>query len=180
MSKPPSSPQPPKHLLIVISQRQPFTGLGFDFARTNDPKFADRPDAYIVSARDIDVQTGFFSALANRTLNIGGFDPALLELANSTKQPGTVAELISLPLLAAFGPATAFKGPVQFMEAEYDFLICGGDCHDWNQTAIDETYVNAKDVEVYLQPGTGHGMTMHRNASIGYKRTFDFLDRNGL
>lgn len=91
-----------------------------------------------------------------------------------------MAELTSLPLLAAYGPATEFTGPVQFMEAEYDFLICGGDCHDWNQTIIDATYLNAKDVEVYLQPGTGHGLTNHRNASLGYQVTFDFLSRNGL
>lgn len=165
---------PTSHAITV------FASLGFDFGRTNDPKFANRPDAYVVPARDIDVQTGFFSALANQTLDIGGFDVALLEHANNTKQPGPVAELLSLPLLAAYGPATHFTGPVQFMEAEYDFLICGGDCHDWNQTVIDAVYANAKDVEVYLQPGTGHGLTNHRNASIGYQKTFDFLSRNGL
>ena len=159
----------------------PPAALGLDFARTNDPKFGDRPDAYVVPARDLDIQTGFFSALANTTLGIGGFDPALLVLANSTKQPGTVGELTSLPLLAtSYGHATEFTGPVQFMEGVYDYIICSGDCHDWNQAAIDATFVNAKDVEVYLQPGTGHGLTMHRNASAGYQVTFDFLSRNGL
>lgn len=156
------------------------TTQGLDFARTNDPKFADRPDAYIVPARDIDVQTGFFSALANKTLGIGGFDPALLELANNTKQPGTLAEFATLPLLTLYGPAEEFTGPVQFMEGEFDYIICGGDCHDWDQAAIDATWVNAKDVEVYLQPGTGHGMPMHRNANTAFQVTFDFLARNGL
>lgn len=156
------------------------TSLGLDFGRTNDPKFADRPNAYVVPARDIDIQTGFFSALANTTVGIGGFDPALLEFANSTKQPGTIAELTTLPLLALYGPANDFTGPVQIMEAEFDYIICGGDCHDWDQAAIDATYTNAKDIEVYIQRDTGHGLTAHRNASSGYQATFDFLARNGL
>lgn len=154
--------------------------LGFDFARTNDPKFADRPDGYFVPALDIDIQTGFFSALRNTTLGIGGFEPALLELANNTKQPGTVGEQSTLPMLTEHGPAGDFTGPVRFVEGEFDYIICGGNCHDYNMTAIETTYANAKDIEVYLQPGTGHGSTLHRNASIWFHNTFEFLDRNGL
>ena len=67
------------------------------------------------------------------------------------------------------------------MLAEFDFLICDGDCRGAADMAVLETlYPNAKDIDVYIQEGTGHGLTMHRGAKKGYQVTLDWLDNNGL
>lgn len=78
-------------------------------------------------------------------------------------------------------PAAAdFKGPVQFVGGEYDFSVCLGDCRGYNQTMVDFMFPAASNVEVYLQPGTGHGLPFHYGARTGFKATFDWLDKNGL
>jgi hypothetical protein len=33
---------------------------------------------------------------------------------------------------------------------------------------------------VYVQPGSGHGLTLHKNATAGYGAMFDWLTLNGL
>ena len=35
-------------------------------------------------------------------------------------------------------------------------------------------------VDVYLQPGTGHGLPFHMGGQVGFKATFDWLAKNGL
>jgi hypothetical protein len=41
-------------------------------------------------------------------------------------------------------------------------------------------YPAASVIEVYIHPGVGHGLTLHKNATAGYKVMFDFFARNGL
>ena len=136
------------------------TGFAFQFAPENDPsRFGDLPSGYIVPDTASAVQTEFFSSKRDHKAGIGGFKPELLEYANNTKQPGTVGEFTSLTTLN-FGPAPQFTGAVQFMAAEYDFPVCGGDCRDYDLDLINLIYGNASDIDVYLQPGTGHGLTM--------------------
>ena len=155
-------------------------GSAFQFAAENDPeRFADRPSGYIVCDAASAIQTGFFSAKRDLKTGIGGFDAALLEYGSNTKQPVTVGEWLSstsLPL----GPAPLFKGPIQFNNGQYDVPNCAGDCSDFDINVLKQIYGNATNIDVYLQPGTGHGMTMHRNANIGYKATLDWPDKNGL
>lgn len=98
----------------------------------------------------------------------------------SIRQTGTASELTA-PFLDS-GPALAFRGPLQFMLAEFDFAICRGDCRGvYDLEALRQMYPSVSGViDVYTQAGTGHALTMHRGASLGYKATLDWLERNGL
>jgi hypothetical protein len=44
----------------------------------------------------------------------------------------------------------------------------------------DDLYPGATALDVHIQPGTGHGLTLSTNATAGYKVTFDFLKKAGL
>lgn len=67
------------------------------------------------------------------------------------------------------------------MLAEFDTGICGGDCKGtYDINFLKGAYPQAKSPEVYIQPGAGHGLTLHKNAGAGYQATFDYLGRNGL
>ena len=45
---------------------------------------------------------------------------------------------------------------------------------------VDAMFPASSDVEVYLQPGTGHGLPFHKGAQVGFKATFNWLAKNGL
>jgi pimeloyl-ACP methyl ester carboxylesterase len=155
----------------------------FQYAPEVDPElFSDSSSGYIVPGSKTSLQVGFFSSKVDKTSGLGGFDPNLLDYAWDIRQPITVTELGTGGLLLFNNPvAPGFKGPVQFMAGEYDFLICGGDCKGtFTQEILDTMYPMAKDVEVHLQPGTGHGLPFHYGAKTGFQATFDFLANNGL
>lgn len=63
-----------------------------------------------------------------------------------------------------------------------DLPICDGDCYGTYDLDYvkNSTFPKASALEVYIQPGTGHGLTLHQNATAGYQVMFDFLDKNGL
>ena len=126
------------------------------------------------------LQTGFFSTRANATAEIGGFDPEVLDYAFSIRQTITTSEFFPAPI--DLGPATQFEGPLQYMLAEYDFPVCGGDCRNtFDRDALRGQYPKAKgDIDIYTQPGNGHALTMHRGAGVGFKATLDWLDKNGF
>ena len=155
-------------------------GNEFEFARQNDPAlYKEFGSGYIVAGTPSGVQTGFFSSKRNETAGVGGFEPELLAYANEIKQPLAVGEMYSI-LGGNFGPATEFKGPIQLFEAEYDNLVCGGDCNGLLDDAqLKAMYPSASDINTHIQPGSGHGLTMHRGANAGYKLTFDWLSKNG-
>lgn len=162
----------------IIPQSIPVPGpgittFGFEFARENDPiAFADRGSGYIVQATKYNVQLIF---LHQETL-----DPAMLDYAFKIRQSGCVSELKSL-LTSTGKDGDKFKGPVQFFIGEYDYGNCGGDCKGaYDLEKIKKMYPAAKKVEAYLQPGTGHGLTLSKNATEGYKIMFDFLHRSGF
>lgn len=158
--------------------------MSLQYARESDPTlFADFPPGYTVVGTPSALQVGFLSTRANKTTGIGGFDPAVLEYMFRTRQPVSGAELGSAEvLLASVLTAPEYKRPVQFMLGEYDMQICLGDCKGtYNITKIeDDMYPKAKGVDIYLQPGTGHALPFHRDAHIGFRRTFDWLNENGL
>lgn len=146
---------------------------GFEFARENDPKlFADRGSGYMVSATKGNVQLNF--------LKKGSFEPALLDYAWKIRQTITVSEFQSLT--TGFGTEGAkFKGPFQMVIGENDYGSCGGDCTGaYDVEMIKKVYPGATDLDVHVQPGTGHGLTLSINATAGYKASFDFLHKSGL
>ena len=162
------------------------TGWGFEYAAQNDATlFGDRSSGYIVSGTQSAIQTGFFSTRANDATGVGGFEPALLDYGFSIRQPVATTEFLSPYQLNGGqlngGVAQDFRGPVQFVVGEFDFLDCGGDCKGtFDPAMIESLYPKATDVDIYIQEGTGHGLTMHRKADLGYKATLDWLDQHRL
>jgi hypothetical protein len=70
---------------------------------------------------------------------------------------------------------------MQFFLAEYDFPICAGDCKGtYSLARLKGQYFAAKDVNVHVQLGAGHGLTLHKNATAGYQVIWSYLQSQGL
>ncbi|KAF7557774.1 hypothetical protein G7Z17_g504 [Cylindrodendrum hubeiense] len=146
---------------------------GVDYAATSCPPF-NRTSGYVVCQKS-GIQNIFFAGDVHTAYTKG-----MLEYGDAIKQPVPVGELASAYHVLGL-PGPSLKAPVQYMLAEFDFYICGGDCKGiFNATAANNTYPNAATIEAYIQPNTGHAFTLHNNATAGYQVTFDFLTRNGL
>ncbi|KAK5134240.1 hypothetical protein LTR08_006783 [Meristemomyces frigidus] len=154
--------------------------LAFEYAATNNPTlFGDRGSGYIVPASISQVQLGFYHR--DNASDPAGFTDDLLAYGEVIKQPLTVAEWLSIRGLLKLGPSPGFKGPIQFFEAERDFLLCGSNCaDDYELATLEEFYPNASAIDVYLQPGAGHGLTFHKNATAGYAVMLTWLDSQGF
>ena len=148
------------------------TPFGLELAHLVDPVKFESRSGYLVQGTASTVQTIFFHQ--------GNFDPKLLTYANKVKQPITVGEYNSVGGLdLGYGPE--FRGPLQYLLAEFDFEICDGDCKNtYDVASLKQIYPNAKTIEAYIQPGAGHGLTLHRNATAGYEVSFKFLADHGL
>jgi pimeloyl-ACP methyl ester carboxylesterase len=149
------------------------TSFSVDYAATSSPSF-DRPSGYVVCKKS-GIQNIFFGGNPKTA-----FTPELLDYGNDIKQPVPIGEFASaFWLIGNYGPS--FKAPVQYLLPEFDFYICRGDCKGLaNVTALAQTYPNATEIEVAIQPNTGHALPLHNNATAGFQLTFDFLSRNGL
>ncbi|KAL5041832.1 hypothetical protein BDW71DRAFT_217378 [Aspergillus fruticulosus] len=148
--------------------------FGVEYAATSDPsRFGDRGSGYLVQGTESSLQQVFFKK--------GSFEPEMLKYANGIKDTGTTGELVSFPSALAM-PAAGFKGPILFALAEYDMATCLGDCKGtYNLTALkDEMFPSAGDVSVHLQPGSGHALTLHMNATGHYEAIFAYLGEHGL
>ena len=144
-----------------------------EYAATSSPPF-DRPSGYIVCQKS-GIQTIFFAGDPETA-----FTKEMLDYGDAIKQPVPIGEFASAYHIIGL-PGPSFEGPVQYMLAEFDFYICGGDCKGvYNLEDLNATYPNASDIDVAIQPNTGHAFPLHNNATAGYQLTFDFLARNGL
>jgi hypothetical protein len=64
---------------------------------------------------------------------------------------------------------------------EFDFPFCAGDCNGaFELDDVKAVFPDALDVSVYLQPGTGHVVTMSTNATSGYAEMFSYLHSFGF
>ena len=159
------------------------TSMDVFYAPEEDPKlFAGSSSGYIVPGTRSVIQSGFFSSRVNESTGIGGFEPKMLDYAYSIRQPITAPQIGSgVTLIESVPTAPEYTGPVQFILGEFDFLICLGDCRNtYNTTQVEAMYPKAKGVDIYFQPGTGHGMPFHNHARLGFKATFDWLAKNGF
>ncbi|KAK5721789.1 hypothetical protein LTR15_006381 [Elasticomyces elasticus] len=150
------------------------------FAPEVDPvRWGTYASGYIANADIYALQTIFFSR--RNDSDPAGFDNDLLEYAwNEVAAPITSGEWLSKSEIKQF-PAPAFTGPILFLEGEHDLGACLADCNGaFNATRATEVYPNAKMIDYYVQPGAGHGLTLHRNASAGYKAGFDWLSSQGF
>ncbi|KAF4451546.1 hypothetical protein F53441_5503 [Fusarium austroafricanum] len=147
--------------------------FGFEVAKLHDPKrFGDRPAGYAVQAS--------LSAIQQIFLKKGTFTLEALQYAEKIKQTGTVGELFSR-LSDGGKPNDSFKGPIQYFIGEYDYPFCYGDCNDtYDMKTLEGLTPGASHVEAYLQPGTGHGLTLSTNATLGYQVMLNYLDSHKL
>ncbi|CZR57996.1 uncharacterized protein PAC_07886 [Phialocephala subalpina] len=151
------------------------TPLGADLASVPPPQ--DLPNGYIINS----------DAEANKYLffKTGYYDPAILTLAENTKQPVTLGEILTLGSLSAMN---AYTGPVMVITGSSDLPYCGGDCLNTGgaaasipaQVRMNFPNVNAENFTAYIQPNTGHGINAHYNATGAYAAINDFLASKGL
>ena len=69
------------------------------------------------------------------------------------------------------------------MAADSDLIFCGADCVglvDGPDSPTYKVFAAAKPLEIYIQPNTGHGMNLHKNATGWYGVVNNFLTTNGL
>jgi pimeloyl-ACP methyl ester carboxylesterase len=147
--------------------------FGLEYAPAHNPAlFGDRGSGYLVQATRSNVQQIF--------LKKGSFEDAALAYAEAIKQTSTVGEMVSVgPVLAS--PVVGFKGPLQFFLAEHDYAICAGDCKNvTTPEALRQLYPGPSSIDIYVQPNTGHGLTLSQNATAGYQVMFNWLAAKGL
>lgn len=157
-----------------------FDAWGSQLARNDQPRrFGDLPTGYLTWANA--------SCNEKTFLYPGFFDPAILQFSESTKEPLTTGEVLTL----GGSPSTVpgFKGPVQVLVGNQDFIFCGGDCMATGDPAlvggsipggVTKAFPAAKAFEAYIQPNTGHAINLHYNATAAYKATQEFLIAQGL
>ena len=158
------------------------TSFGLEYAPLNNESlFGDRSSGYMVDGTLSGFQTIFFHpAQADAATGVGGFDTDVLDYAFSIRQTITTSEFLIPPQLN-LGAAPDFKGPLQFMLAEFDYPVCRGDCRiPFDLPTLQGLYPGAKDIDIYTQAGNGHALTMHRGANVGFKATLDWLGGNGF
>lgn len=143
------------------------------FAPASSTPF-NRPSGYVVCQKS-GIQTIFFAGDTKTA-----FTKEMLDYGDAIKQPVPIGEFASAYHIIGL-PGPDFKGPIQYMLPEFDFYICGGDCKGLaDMKELRKTYPQASEIEVAIQPNTGHAFTLHNNATAGYQVSYDFLSRNGL
>ncbi|PMD34672.1 hypothetical protein L207DRAFT_588186 [Hyaloscypha variabilis F] len=113
------------------------------------------------------------------------YDPAILELAERTKQPVTEGELLTL---ASLPMMNSFAGPVLLIAGDVDLPYCGGNCLATGGVAasipatvrMNFPSVADSNFSAVIQPNTGHGLNLHYNATGGYDVINTFLNSKGL
>ncbi|KAL5336626.1 Alpha/Beta hydrolase protein [Aspergillus crustosus] len=142
--------------------------FGLEYAESNDKRrFRGRGSGYLVQGTQGAVNQIFFKK--------GFFDTRALEYASMNKETGTVGEFLSLGGVLD-GDLSGYKGPVLFALGEYDFATCAGNCTDsYDLAAIEDSFKGAANVSVHIQPGSGHGLTLHEDAKGHYQAIFDYL-----
>jgi pimeloyl-ACP methyl ester carboxylesterase len=107
-----------------------------------------------------------------------GFDPKVLEYAESTKYPFTIGELLTSGGLPVKAPG--FKGPVLWLVGEHDLIFCGFDCHGlFGSDSVAIQGVNgSSSVEAVILEGVGHGINLHYNATAAYDTILGWAKRH--
>ena len=144
-----------------------------EYAATASPAY-DRGSGYVVCSKH-GIQNIFFAGNTSTA-----YTSEMFEYGNAIKQPVPIGEFASAYHIIGL-PGPNLKAPVQYFLAEQDFYICAGDCKGLaDMEVLRKTYPNAKDIDVYVQPNTGHAFTLHNNATAGYQVMFNFLAKHGL
>ncbi|KAK2769561.1 hypothetical protein FQN52_005204 [Onygenales sp. PD_12] len=140
-------------------------------AAQQDPKKFGELDAGYVTWSDIYSNVNAFFKAPEYTL-------AAAKYAEDTKQPFATLEQLSIGALELSAPK--FTGPVMIITGEFDFLVCAGYCPGELEEPGKALFKGSRDFEPYVQPGAGHGLALHKNATGGYRVMTEFLQRNEL
>ena len=133
---------------------------------TSIPPSQNLPNGYIIASNAPALQALFFAP--------GFFDwRGLLPLAELTKQPATVGELLTIGIASN----NSFAGPVLVLTGDQDTPFCGGNCRFTGDPSIpsipstlQRSFPNVPKNKylTYIQPNTGHGINLHYNATGAY------------
>ena len=112
----------------------------------------------------------------------GYFDTEIAYYGEQGKQPVTVGEILTLGSIPMMN---GYKGPVQVVTGSNDLPYCGGDCLNTGGTAasvVASTQMSFPNtqVDIVIQPNTGHGINLHYNATGAYNAINDFFNSQGL
>ncbi|KKO99260.1 hypothetical protein THAR02_08633 [Trichoderma harzianum] len=144
------------------------------YAPENNPTlFENRTSGYLAF--------GSLTAFQADSFKKETLDPNVLTYWNEEIQSSLgVGEVLTLG--TGVGDVVAdFTGPLQIFVGENDFAFCAGQCAGiFDLTQLHGLYPNVKDLDVYLQPNTGHVVQLSLNATAGYQVIFGFLSKNGL
>lgn len=134
-------------------------------------RFAGLSNGYLSTSLVAGIQALFFRAPQ--------FDPALLNLADLTKQTLTVGELLTTGSLSV---APKFTGPIDIVVGENDLPDCQGNClypHNLAAAVKGDLYpASSNSSDWYIVPGTGHGLNFHYGAIEAYEHIHSFLTNN--
>ncbi|MCJ1331865.1 hypothetical protein MMC10_008557 [Thelotrema lepadinum] len=108
------------------------------------------------------------------------YDLATVEYVESHKTGFAIVEALTTEVGPLQFPFPKFTGPVLLITGEYDFLFCDGYCVDVLQEPAAQVFGASRAFKAYIQPGTGHVMNFHHNATGYYQVVTNFLEVNGL
>ncbi|KAF2496778.1 alpha/beta-hydrolase [Lophium mytilinum] len=138
-------------------------------ARFQDKKWSKLDTGYLNFADIYSHVNGFFKA--------PNYDMPTVEYAQAIAQPFAALEFVSLQLFKLDSPT--FRGPVMVTAGENDLLLCGGECKSTFSSGVaEQAFKGAKDLNLYVHPGAGHGVNFGFNATVFYGKITEFLDKN--
>ncbi|KAK8161423.1 Alpha/Beta hydrolase protein [Phyllosticta citrichinensis] len=152
-----------------------FAGFNAALANKNQPaRFGALSNGYLVTGSPQSNQLTFFKN--------PNYDAGLFAQDDNNKQTFTFGEFFTLGKVVA--PATAFKGPVDVVIGQNDFIFCQGDC----MSPSDQTAPVAGALfpaaggksDTFILPGAGHALNVHYGASRVFAHMNNFLKNNGL
>jgi pimeloyl-ACP methyl ester carboxylesterase len=144
-------------------------------ASMNAPlRFGTLPAGYQVVNSPIGTQTTFY--------RYPNFDTSLFRSLDPLKQTFTLGEILTLTDPVA--PATLYKGPVQVVNGENDFIFCSSDCKypsDQGTNVLPALFPGAAAGSAsYVAPGTGHAVNAHFSASTTFAKMLAFIKASGF
>lgn len=167
-------------VLTGFSQNASFASqfiLGSNFIQANTVSALSQfPTGYLAPNSPVGVHIDFFSP--------DSFDPQILQVAYMTGQPVTPGELLTLA--GRTGEVNPFAKPVLIVTGEHDTPYCGGDCYATGNpdlasipAASAQFFPNAAPFDVFIVPGTGHGLNFEYSHPTTYSTILSFLSGNG-
>jgi pimeloyl-ACP methyl ester carboxylesterase len=144
---------------------------------TTLPRPQNLPNGYLISSNAEADKYLFFKPYY--------YDPAILSLAERTKQPVTLGELLTLGSVTMMNN---YAGPVMVIAGDADLPYCGSNCTATggvapslqSQVKMNFASVATANFSAYVQPNTGHGINLHYNATGAYRVINDFIRSKSL